>query len=507
MEYLIGVDLGTSGTKTVLFDVEGNVIASKTVEYPMYQEKNGWAEQEPLDWWNAAVETLHAVITESGVDSADIKGLGISGQMHGLAMLDKEGKVLRRSIIWADQRTARECEEITERVGEQRLIEITANPALTGFTASKILWVRNNQPEIYAKCAHILLPKDYVRYMLTGDFATEVSDASGMQLLDVPNRCWSDEVLEKLDIDKALLPKVYESPEVTGVISEEAAKLTGLKAGTVVVGGAGDNAAAAVGTGVVVDGTAFTTIGTSGVVFAHTDKLSIDPKGRIHSLCCAVPGAWHVMGVVQSAGLSLKWYRDNFCGAEMEAAAGMKVDPYYIMDQQAAKAPIGCNRLLYLPYLMGERTPHRDADCRAAFIGLNTIHTKYDMLRAVMEGVTYALRDSVEILREMGGNVDCMLACGGGGTSKLWRQMLADTFGCSVRTVASKEGPALGVAILAGVGAGIYPSVQEGCRRVIRLNDPQEPIAENIPQYDAYYQMYRKLYPALKDFYKELAVL
>ena len=507
MQYLLGVDLGTSGTKTVLFDTEGHAVASKTIEYPLYQEKNGWAEQEPLDWWNASVKTIRAVITESGVNSADIKGLGISGQMHGLVMLDENGKVLRRSIIWADQRTAKECEEMTARVGVERLIEITANPALTGFTASKILWVRNNQPEIYAKCAHILLPKDYVRYMLTGDFATEVSDASGMQLLDVPNRCWSDELLEKLDIDKALLPKVYESPEVTGVISEEAAKLTGLKAGTVVVGGAGDNAAAAVGTGVVEDGKAFTTIGTSGVVFAHTDKLSIEPQGRIHALCAAVPNVWHVMGVVQSAGLSLKWYRDNFCGAEMEAAAGMGVDPYYIMDQQAAKAPIGCNRLLYIPYLMGERTPHLDSDCRAAFVGLNAIHTKYDMLRAVMEGVTYALRDSVEILREMGGDVDCMLACGGGGTSKVWRQMLADTFNCSVRTVASKEGPALGVAILAGVGAGIYPSVQEGCRRVIRMNEPQEPIAENIPKYDAYYLMYRKLYPALKDFYKELAAL
>ena len=342
VEYLIGVDLGTSGTKTVLFDVDGNVVASKTIEYPLYQEKNGWAEQDPLDWWNAAADTIRAVVTESGVNNADIKGLGISGQMHGLVMLDRDGNVLRRSIIWCDQRTAKECEEITARVGAKRLIEITANPALTGFTASKILWVRNNEPEIYEKCAHILLPKDYVRYMLTGDFATEVSDASGMQLLDVPNRCWSDEVLEKLEIDKALLPKVYESPEITGVISEEAAKRTGLLAGTIVVGGAGDNAAAAVGTGVVEDGKAFTTIGTSGVVFAHTDKISIDPKGRVHTFCCAVPGAWHVMGVTQGAGLSLKWFRDNFCSAEKETAAGMGVDPYYLMDQQAARAPIGC---------------------------------------------------------------------------------------------------------------------------------------------------------------------
>lgn len=506
MEYLIGVDLGTSGTKTVLFDTEGSVIASKTIEYPLYQEKNGWAEQDPLDWWNAAADTIRAVVTESGVNNADIKGLGISGQMHGLVMLDRDGAVLRRSIIWCDQRTAKECEEITARVGAKRLIEITANPALTGFTASKILWVRNNQPEIYEKCAHILLPKDYVRYMLTGDFATEVSDASGMQLLDVPNRCWSDEVLEKLEIDKALLPKVYESPEVTGVISEEAAKRTGLMPGTIVVGGAGDNAAAAVGTGVVEDGKAFTTIGTSGVVFAHTDKISIDPKGRVHTFCCAVPGAWHVMGVTQGAGLSLKWFRDNFCAAEKEVAAGMGVDPYYLMDQQAARAPIGCNRLIYLPYLMGERTPHLDPDCRGAFIGLSAMHTKYDMLRAVMEGVTFSQRDSVEVLKGMGVSIDGMLACGGG-TSKLWRQMLADTYNCAVRTVVSKEGPALGVAILAGVGAGLYPSVQEGCRRVIRLNAPQDPIAENVPKYEAFYRMYTKLYPALKDSYKALAAL
>ena len=507
MEYLIGVDLGTSGTKTVLFDTCGNVMASKTVEYPLYQPQNGWAEQEPADWWNAAAATCKAVIEESGVNPADIKGVGLSGQMHGLVMLDKEGKVLRRSIIWCDQRTAKECEEITEKVGAERLIEITANPALTGFTASKILWVRNNEPETYAKCAHILLPKDYVRYMLTGEFATEVSDASGMQLLDVPNRCWSDEVLEKLEIDKSLLAKVYESPEVTGYITPEAAALTGLKEGTPVVGGAGDNAAAAVGTGVVEDGKAFVTIGTSGVVFAHTSDISIDPKGRVHTFCCAVPGCWHVMGVTQGAGLSLKWYRDNFCTAEMETARGMGKDPYFLMDQQAARVPIGCNKLLYLPYLMGERTPHLDPDCRGVFFGLSAIHTKYDMLRAVMEGVTYSQRDSVEILREMGVELHEMLACGGGGSSPLWRQMLADIFNCEVKTVVSKEGPALGVAILAGVGAGIYKSVEEGCRAVIRTNPPQAPVAENVPEYEKFYQIYRGLYPALKDSYKALAAL
>ncbi len=505
MEYLIGIDLGTSGTKTVLFDKMGKVISSASVEYPMFQEKNGWAEQEPADWWHAAADTIRTVIEKSGIDAGEVKGVGISGQMHGLVMLDRDGKVLRRSIIWCDQRTAAECEEITEKVGAKRLIEITANPALTGFTASKILWVRNHEPETYAKCAHILLPKDYVRYMLTDDFATEVSDASGMQLLDVPNRCWSKEVLEKLDIEESLLAKVYESPEVTGSITEEAAKLTGLKAGTPVVGGAGDNAAAAVGTGVVRDGKAFTTIGTSGVVFAHTDHISIDPKGRVHTFCCAVPGAWHVMGVTQGAGLSLKWFRDNFCAEEKRTAEGMGVDPYFLMDREAERSPIGCNKLLYLPYLMGERTPHLDPDCRGVFFGLSAIHTKYDMLRAVMEGVTYSQRDSVEILRGMGVELQEMLACGGGGSSPLWRQMLADVYNCPVKTVKSKEGPALGAAILAGVGAGLYPSVQEACDAMIQTNEPQEPISENVPRYDAFYQVYRSLYPALKENFKQLA--
>ena len=373
MAYYIGIDLGTSGTKTVLFDREGHALASATIEYPLYQPQNGYAEQDPDDWWNAAAGTIRMVLEQSGVDSAEVKGIGISGQMHGLVMLDKDGKVIRRSIIWCDQRTAKECEEITEKVGAKRLIEITANPALTGFTASKILWVRNNEPENYAKCAKILLPKDYVRYKLTGEFATEVSDASGMQLLDVPNRCWSDEVLEKLDIDKNLLGKVYESPEVTGTVTAEAAALTGLKEGTIVVGGAGDNAAAAVGTGVVEDGKAFTTIGTSGVVFAHTDKISIDPKGRVHTFCSAVPGCWTVMSCTLAAGLSLHWFRDNFCKEEMVAADGIGKDPYFLMDQEAARVPIGANHLIYMPYLMGERSPKLDPNARGVFFGLSAV--------------------------------------------------------------------------------------------------------------------------------------
>lgn len=507
MAYLIGVDLGTSGTKTVLFAEDGTVAASCTIEYPLYQPQNGWAEQDPLDWWNAVCGTTKAVIAKAGISASEIKGVGLSGQMHGLVMLDKAGNVLRKSIIWCDQRTAKECEEITQKVGAENLIKITANPALTGFTASKIMWVKNNEPEIYEKCAHILLPKDFIRYKLTGEFATEVSDASGMQLLDVPNRKWSDQVLDALQIEKSLLGKVYESPEITGKVTKAASDLTGLAEGTAVVGGAGDNAAAAVGTGTVQDGRAFTTIGTSGVVFAHTSKLSIDPKGRVHTFCCAVPGAWHVMGVTQGAGLSLKWFRDNFCHEEMIAAAGMKKDPYFLMDKQAEEIPIGSDRLLYLPYLMGERTPHLDPNCRGVFFGLSAMHTRQHLLRAVMEGVTFSQRDSVEVLREMGVSINEMLACGGGGSSPLWRQMLADVYGCPVKTVVSKEGPALGVAILAGAGTGVYSSVQDGCAAVIKTNPPQNPISQNSAEYEKFYNIYRALYPALKNNFSELAKL
>lgn len=507
MAYVLGVDIGTSGTKTVLFDQAGAVIASASEEYPLYQPQNGYAEQDPADWYQATIHTIAQVMKTSGVAREDVKGIGLSGQMHGLVMLDAQYQVIRRSIIWCDQRTGAECEEITRRVGAERLIEITANPALTGFTASKILWVRNHEPENFAKCKYILLPKDYIRFMLTGEIATEVSDASGMQLLDIPRRQWSDEVLEKLEIDSSMLGRVYESPEITGRVTAQAAELTGLAAGTIVVGGAGDNAAAAVGTGVVTDGKAFTTIGTSGVVFAHTSDITIDAKGRVHTFCCAVPGCWHVMGVTQGAGLSLKWFRDNFCGSEKETAKYMGVDEYYLMDQQAAQVPVGANRLFYLPYLMGERTPHLDPDARGVFFGLSAMHTKRDMLRAVMEGVAYSLRDCVEVFREMGVSVSDMMACGGGGTSPLWRQMLADLYGCSVKTVTSKEGPALGVAILAMVGAGMYGSVQEACQAVIRTKQVQEPIPEQIPVYDRYYQMYRRLYPAMQDSFKALAKL
>ncbi|MBR1591458.1 MAG: xylulokinase [Ruminococcus sp.] len=507
MAYVIGVDCGTSGTKTVLFDERGNVISSKTIEYPMYQPKNGYAEQDPADWADAMINTIGYVVRESGVNKDDIKGIGISGQMHGLVMLDGDNNVLRRSIIWCDQRTANEVEQMNKTVGRERLVEITANPALTGWTAAKILWVRNNEPQIYSKVKHILLPKDYLRFILTGEYAAEVSDASGMQLLDVPNRKWSDELLSAFEIDKSWLGKLYESCEITGTLTKSAAKLLGLNENTIVVGGAGDNAAAALGTGVAEDGKAFTTIGTSGVVFAHTSQISIDKKGRVHTCCAAVPNTWHVMGVTQGAGLSLKWFRDNFCMSEKETAKLMGVDEYYLMDRQAENVPIGANRLLYLPYLMGERTPHLDPDARGVFFGLSAVHTRRDMLRAVMEGVAYSLRDCVEVFREMNINVNDMTACGGGGTSPLWRSMLADLYNCEVKTASSKEGPALGAAILALVGAGIYTSVPEACNAVVKTDKIRKPVSVNVPEYEKYYRLYREIYPALREQFRKLSVI
>ncbi len=507
MAYLIGVDIGTSGTKTVLFDIKGNTIADATEEYPLYQPFIGWAEQDPQDWWKAVCITIKSVISKSGVNPEDIKGIGLSGQMHGAVLLGSKNNVLRRSIIWCDQRSGKECEQITNLVGQKRLIEITANPALTGFTASKVMWIKNNEPQIFEKTRKILLPKDYIRFKLTGEFATEVSDASGMQFLNVPLRNWSDEVLEKLQIDKTLLAKVYESPEITGEVTGEAAELTGLKVGTPVVGGAGDQAAGAVGNGIVRGGIVSSTIGTSGVVFAHSDSITIDPLGRVHTFCHAVPGAWHVMGVTQAAGFSLKWFRDNFCKEEINTAKLMEIDPYVLMDKEAEKAEPGCSGLLYLPYLMGERTPHLDPDAKGTFIGLSAKHTKRDLIRAVMEGVTYSLKDCFEIIKGMGVDVEEVRVSGGGGKSPLWQKMQSDIFGCNIAVTNSSEGPALGVALLAGVGTGIYDNVQEACDIAVKVKTRQSPDVSLNTLYSKYYSIYKYVYPALKNSFKEISSL
>lgn len=491
-KYLVGIDVGTSGTKCVLFDFEGNAITSSTEEYPMYQPHNGWAEQNPEDWWEAAKKALFT-ISKSAKDG-EIAGIGLSGQMHSLVLLDKDNNVIRPAILWCDQRTAKECEEIDSIIGHERLIEITANPALPGFTASKIMWVKNNEPENFKKIEHILLAKDYIRFKLTGEYATEVSDASGMQLLDVVNRCWSQEVCDKLGVKVNWLAKVYESCELTGRVTAETANITGVSEGTPVAGGGGDNACAAIGTGVYKDGKAFTTIGTSGVVFAHTSSPKIDPNGRIHTFCAAVPGEWHVMGVTQAAGLSLNWFRNNLA----------KDVSYAEIDKECEKLPIGSEKLIYLPYLMGERTPILDSDARGVFFGLSAIHSKYHMARSVIEGVSYSLYSCLEVLDEVGVETNDMALCGGGGKSGFWHEMIADVYGKNVKTMLSNEGASLGAAILGGVAAGVYSSVADGCKKAVKENTSISPNMEKHSEYMKYYGVYRNIYPGVKNCFKEL---
>jgi len=505
LNYLLGIDIGTSSTKTVLFDERGEIIASATDVYPLYQPRGGWAEQDADDWWNAAVTTIKEILAKSKVNPKDIKGIGLSGQMHGLVMLGKDGRPLRKSIIWCDQRTSLECDQITSLVGEEKLVEITANPALTGFTASKIMWVKNHEPEIYSQCKKILLPKDYIRYKLTGEFATEVSDASGMQLLDVPKRQWSSYVLEKLGIDADLLGKVYESPEITGAVTKEASEICGLAQGTPVAGGAGDQAASAVGNGIVKKGVVSATIGTSGVVFAHLDNIAIDKKGRTQTFCHAVPGAWHIMGVTNTAGFSYKWFRDNFMTSEKFTAEQLETNPNAIIDKIAATSPAGANGLIYLPYLMGERAPHLDVNCRGVFFGLSSMHVKKDLLRAVMEGVIFSMNDCLNIIREMGTSPSSIYAAGGGANSPLWRQMMADIMGIEIAVNNSTESGALGVAILAGVGAGIYKDVVSACDSIIRKQDSQTYQEQNRSLYEEMYKIYRSLYTSLKKDFVDLA--
>ena len=484
-KYLIGIDVGTSGTKSVLFDVAGRVICSATEEYPMAQPKNGWAEQNPEDWWDAAVKTVISV-TEK-IDKNDIVGIGLTGQMHSLVILDENNKVIRPAILWCDGRTNDECREIEAAVGRERLIELTANPALPGFTAPKLLWIRNNEPENYVRIRHALIAKDYIRFKLTGEYCTDMSDASGTSLLNVTKRCWSDEVIDALGIDKAILPKLLESVEVSGRTTAEAAKLLGIPEGTPVAAGAGDNAASALGCGICNDGDCFTTIGTSGVVFVHTKQPRIDPRGRIHTFCAAVPGEWHVMGVTLAAGQSLNWFRRNFA----------ETVSYKELDAGCENLPIGSDRLIYLPYIMGERTPILNSDARGVFFGLSGIHTKFHLARAVMEGVSFSLLDCLSVIEENGISVGDVALCGGGGKSVLWQKMIADVFEKRINTMASEEGPALGAAILAGCAAGIYKNVNEGCQIATSIAKNTDPCQENSEVYKRFYSLYRDLYPTL----------
>ena len=500
MAYLLGIDIGTTGARALLVSEKGVVVAGATEEYPLYTPEPMWAEQDPLDWWRATLDAVRRVLGTPGVKPDEIKGIGLTGQMHGVVLLDEKNEVLRPSLIWCDQRSQAQCDWITERVGAERLIELTCNPALTGFSAPKLLWVRDHEPAIFEQAKKFLLPKDYIRFKLTGEFASEVSDASGTSLFDVRQRKWSDEVLHDLELDRSLLPDVYESVVVSGRVSRETARLLGLPENTPVVGGGGDQAAGAVGNGVVEPGIVSSTIGSSGVVFAFTEQPRLDPKGRMQSFCHAVPGKWHVMGVTQGAGLSLRWFRDQCGGAEILVGSYAGVDPYELLIKEAARAEPGCEGLLFLPYLMGERAPHLDPNAKGVFFGLTGRHIRAHMIRAIMEGVAFSLRDSLEIIQqEMEIPVTQVRASGGGARSELWRQIQADIFGTEIVTINSSEGPAYGAALLAAVGAGFYDTVEDACRNAIRIVERVEPLADNVALYADYYGIYRDLYPALKS--------
>jgi xylulokinase len=502
--YLLGIDVSTTATKALLIDERGTVIAVAATEYPFETPRPLWSEQDAALFWNGTVQSIRDVLEKSRINPADIAAVGLTGQMHGATLLDVHGEPLRPCILWNDQRTHKQCDDITTRVGAARVLQLTGNPILTGFTAPKILWVRENEPDVYRRIAHILLPKDYARYKLTGEFFSDVSDSSGTSLFDVGARAWSEEMLRALDIPRAWLPEVTESPVVSAKISADAARATGLVAGTPVVGGAGDQAAQAVGTGIVRQGIVSATLGTSGVVFASSDTYRIEPQGRLHAFCHAVPGKWHLMGVMLSAGGSLRWYRDALCAYEKEIARKTNEDVYEVMTRAAATAPAGCEGLLFLPYLTGERTPYPDPHARGAFIGLTVRHTKAHLTRAVLEGVSYGLRDSLELMRALGITTTQVRASGGGARSALWRQILADVFDAEIVTVNITEGAAYGAALLAGVGAGVYRNVEAACDAVITTTSTTQPSAAKSI-YAEYYPRYRALYPALKNEFVALA--
>jgi len=498
MSYL-GIDVGTGGTRALIMDSAGNVIASASSEHQNFASpKPGWAEQDPRDWWRACGEAVRKALQSAKLDPKEIACVGFSGQMHGAVLLDSSDEVVRPALIWCDQRSDPQSRELEQMFGRDTLIRLTCNPPLTNFTLTKFLWVRQNEPQNWARVAHVMLPKDYVRYRLTGERAIDMADASGTLLLDVTNRRWSKEVMAKTGIKESLLPALFESPELCGKVSAAGAEATGLRPGTPVVAGAGDQAAGAVGMGIARAGAVSATIGTSGVVFASTDRPAMDPKGRLHTFCHAIPGRWHVMGVTQAAGLSLRWYRDNFGAASPGIQKKDGRDPYDIFAEEASTAPAASEGAFWVPYLMGERTPHLDPNARAALIGLTASHTRAHVIRAIMEGVAFSLKDTFTIFDEMKIPVTSIRLGGGGARSPLWRQIQADVYDREVEIVAAEEGAAYGAAILAGVGAGAWQSVEQACDAVVRVAKRIPPNRQDAAAMQQAYITYRKIYAALK---------
>jgi xylulokinase len=498
--YVLGVDVGTGGTRALVISDRGQIVASATEEHePFASPEIGWAEQHPEDWWRACGIAVRNALASAVLPADQIACVGFSGQMHGAVMLDADDNVVRPALIWCDVRTEQQGRELTENIGAEALIRLTCNPALPNFTLTKFLWVREHEPENWSRVRSVMLPKDYVRFRLTGERATDMADASGTLMLDVAHRRWSDQVLQAAGIEESLLPRLFESPEVCGRVSAAGAAATGLQQGTPVVAGAGDQAAGAVGMGIVAPGAVSATIGTSGVVFAATDRPSLDPKGRLHTFCHAVPGRWHVMGVTQSAGLSLRWFRDRFGACGSNSNSEDRRDPYECLTAEAAAVPPGSDGLLWAPYLMGDRTPHLYPNARAALIGLTASHTRGHVVRAILEGVAFSLRDSFTLFSEMGVPVRNIRLGGGGARSPLWRQIQADVYGHEVEILEAEEGAAYGAAILAGVGAGLWSSVDKACDETVKVAQRVAPQPVVTQHMSTSYAAYRRMYPAIKS--------
>ncbi len=491
---LLGIDVSTTGVKALLIDSDGAIVDSFTSPLQLSNPRPLWSEQHPHDWWQAAVNSIQQVLSK--ISAGEIAAIGLTGQMHGLVLLDERGEVLRPAILWNDQRCAAECDEIRARIGKERLVQVSGNDALTGFTAPKIVWVRKHEPEVYSRARHVLLPKDYLRYKLTAEFAMDKADGSGTLLFDLEKRDWSTDVLDALEIPTAWLPRTFEGPEITGKISREAAAATGLQEGTVVVAGGGDQSAQAVGVGAIRPGVMAVTLGTSGVVFAATESPLIESEGRLHAFCHAVPDRWHLMGVMLSAAGSLQWYRDTL------APNG----PFAELVDEAANVPAGSDGLLFLPYLCGERTPHPDPLARGAWVGLTNRHTRSHLTRAVLEGVAFGLKDIFSLMQDVGlREIDQVRISGGGAKSNVWRQILADILESELVTVNTTEGAAYGAALLAGVAAGVWSNVDSACAETIRVSDRITPNVTNVSRYAEMYRQYQALYPALRTISHSLS--
>ena len=508
MAFFLGIDIGTSGTKALVMDADGRVLATATGEHPIFAPKPGWSEQRPDDWWASTVAATRAVLKKAKIDAKQVAGIGLSGQMHGLVITDAAGKPLRPSLIWNDQRTAGQCAEIEEAVGgRKKLISLVGNIAMTSFTLTKLLWVRKHEPKIYDKIKHFLLPKDYVRLQLTGEYVGEVSDMSGTLMLDQKKRNWSKEIISTFQIDASILPPVVESHEITGRLTKAAAAALGLAEGTPVVGGAGDQPAGAVGNGVVAEGLMSATMGTSGVVYVHSTKYLTDPVGKVQTFCSSVAGEYCMFGCILSAGGSYQWYRNVLGTAEIAEAKKKKVDPYELLTAQAAAAPAGCEGLFFLPYLTGERTPHADPNARACWIGMHSRTTRNELVRSVLEGVTFAMNDAVTAFKDRGVPIKQIRLSGGGARSAFWRQLQADIYGATAVTINAEEGPAYGVALLAAVGTGRFKDVRQACKSAISVTRTVNPQPKLKKLYEKNYAQYRRLYPALKAEFQNIAKL